>query len=146
MKNILLMFLIGTMTMFSQSSTTVRGVKLTYDKVKKKMTLTTTPKIMYTNDTDMDVKIEINKQFALHMTINGVSYSMTEAYFEHSGHTRDMGWVFISYKPHGCKEVKNNYVFEFTDVKVGEEYILTVSNVCDEKYVTNEQTGSIIIN
>lgn len=138
------MFLIGTMTMFSQTIK-VRGVVLTYDKVKKSMTLTTTPKIMYTNDVDMDVKIEINKEFALHMTINGVSYSITEVYFEHKGHTRDMGWVFITYKPGGCKEIKNNYVFQFTGVEPG-EYILTVSNVCDNKYVTNEQTMSIQIN
>ena len=45
------------------------------------MTLTTTPKIMTTNDTDMDVKIEINKEFALKMTIGGVNYSITEAFF-----------------------------------------------------------------
>jgi len=146
MKNILLMFLIGTTMMFSQSSTTVRGVKLTYDKVKKTMTLTTTPKIMYTNDINMDVKIEIHKEYALHMTINGVNYSMSDAFFEHSGHTRDMGWCFITYKSNGCKEIKKNYVFQFTNIQQGEEYILTVSDVCDNKYVTNEQTGSIIIN
>lgn len=138
------MFLIGTMTMFSQTIK-VRGVVLTYDKIKKTMTLTTTPKIMYTNDTDMDVKIELHKEFALKMTIGGVNYSMTEAYFEHKGHTRDMGWAFITYKPGGCKEIKNNYVFQFTNLEPG-EYILTVSNVCDDKYVTNEQTMSIQIN
>ena len=138
------MFLIGTMTMFSQTIK-VRGVTLTYDKVKKVMTLTTTPKIMYTNDTDMDVKIEINKEFALKMNINGVNYSMVQAFFEHSGHVREMGWCFITYKPIGCKEIKNNYVFQFTNVEPG-EYILTVSDVCDEKYVTNEQTMSIQIN
>jgi hypothetical protein len=116
--------------MFSQT-TKVRGVTLTYDKVKKIMTLTTTPKIMTTNDTDMDVKIEINKEFALKMTIGSVNYSVVEA--------------FMTYKPNGCKEIKNNYVFQFTDVEPG-EYILTVSDVCDNKYVTNEQTMSIQIN
>jgi hypothetical protein len=138
------MFLIGTMTMFSQTIK-VRGVVLTYDKVKKTMTLTTTPKIMYTNDTDMNVKIQINKEFSLQMTINGVNYSVTEPFFEHSGHVREMGWAFETYKPKGCKEIKNNYVFQFTNLEPG-EYILTVSNVCDNKYVTNEQTMSIQIN
>ena len=38
MKKILLMFLIGTMTMFSQTIK-VKGVTLSYDKVKKIMTL-----------------------------------------------------------------------------------------------------------
>lgn len=138
------MFLIGTMTMFSQTIK-VRGVILTYDKVKKVMTLTTTPKIMYTNDADMDVKIEIHKEFALKMTIGGVNYSVTEAFFEHSGHVRDMGWIFMTYKPNGCKEIKKNYVYQFTNVEPG-EYILSVSDVCDGKYVTNEKTMSIQIN
>ena len=144
MKKILLMFLIGTMTMFSQTIK-VRGVTLSYDKLKKTMTLTTTPKIMYTNDTDMDVKIVINREFALSMTIGGVNYSITEPFFEHSGHVREMGWSFSTYKPRGCKEIKNNYVFQFSNLEPG-EYILTVSDVCDNKYVTNEQTMSIQIN
>jgi hypothetical protein len=144
MKKILLMFLIGTMTMFSQTIK-VRGVTLSYDKLKKTMTLTTTPKIMYTNDTDMDVKIVINKEFVLKMTIGGVNYSITEPFFEHSGYVREMGWSFSTYKPRGCKEIKNNYVFQFSNLEPG-EYILTVSDVCDNKYVTNEQTMSIQIN
>jgi hypothetical protein len=100
---------------------------------------------MYTNDADMDVKIVINKEFALKMTIGGVNYSVTEAFFEHSGHVTEMGWNFMTYKPNGCKEIKKNYVYQFTNVEPG-EYILTVSNVCDNKYVTNEQTMSIQIN
>jgi hypothetical protein len=138
------MFLIGTMTMFSQTIK-VRGVVLSYDKVKKTMTLTTTPKIMYTNDTDMDVKIQINKEFSLQMTINGVDYPVTRAFFEHSGHVREMGWSFSTLKPKTCREIKNNYVFQFTNVEPG-EYILTVSDVCDNKYVTNEKSMSIKIN
>lgn len=138
------MFLIGTMTMFSQTIK-VRGVVLSYDKVKKVMTLTTTPKIMTTNDIHSEVKIVINREFALSMTIGGVNYSITEPFFEHSGHVREMGWSFSTYKPRGCKEIKNNYVFQFSNLEPG-EYILTVSDVCDNKYVTNEQTMSIQIN
>lgn len=144
MKKILLMFLIGTMTMFSQTIK-VRGVVLSYDKVKKVMTLTTTPKIMTTNDIHSEVKIVINREFALSMTIGGVNYSITEPFFEHSGHVREMGWSFSTYKPRGCKEIKNNYVFQFSNLEPG-EYILNVSDVCDNKYVTNEQTMSIQIN
>lgn len=144
MNKIILFFLIGTIPIFSQTIK-VRGVILTYDKVKKTMTLTTTPKIMYTNDTDLDVKIVINKEFALKMTIGGVNYSVTEPFFEHSGHVREMGWSFSSYKPRGCKEIKNNYVFQFSNLEPG-EYILTVSDVCDDKYVTNEKSMSIQIN
>ena len=138
------MFLIGTMTMFSQTIK-VRGVVLSYDKVKKIMTLTTTQKIMYTNDVNMDVKIRIDKEFSLKMNINGVDYTTTNSFFEHTGNVRDMGWSFITYKPKNCKEIKTNYVYQFLKVEPG-EYILTVSNVCDDKYVTNEQTMSIQIN
>lgn len=145
MKKILLMFLIGTMTMFSQTIK-VRGVTLSYDKVKKIMTLTTTPKIMYTNDRDMDVKIEINKEFALRMTIGGVNYSVSEPYFEHKGHKEEMFWYFTTTSQIKYTEIKKNYVYQFRGVEPGEEYILTVSNVCDNKYVTNEQTMSIQIN
>ena len=152
MKRLLIMFLLGTLALSAQHKTnpnivktTVRGVVLSYDKTKHIMTLTTTPKVMYTNDTDMDVVIEINKEFALKMVLNGTTFSMTEAYFKHAGHTRDMGWVFITYRPGNCKEIKNNYVFQFTDVNPGEEYILTVSNLCDNKYETNSQNGSIVI-
>lgn len=144
MGKIMLFFLIGTATMFSQT-VNVRGVTLTYDKAKKTLTLTTTRKIMYTNDFDMDVKIKIDKEFYLKINIGGINYSTSDSFFEHSGHVREMGWSFTTYKPEGCREIKKNYIFQFTNVEPG-EYILTVSNVCDEKYVTNEQTMSIQIN
>jgi hypothetical protein len=145
MKKLLIMLLIGT-AMFSQSKTTVRGVTLDYDKVHKVMTLKLTPKSVYTNDTDMDVVIEIHKQFALKMAIGGVTYSMTEPYFKQKGHTRDMGWIFTTIEPSGCIELKKNYTYQFKDIHPGEEYILEVSNVCDDKYTTNSKSGSILIN
>lgn len=144
MKNILVMFLLGTMTIFSQS-TTVRGVTLSYDKVKKIMTLKILPKTMYTNDASMDVNVSIYRDFGIKMIMNGVSHSISKPYFEHVGHTRDMGWFFITHKPSRCKEVKENYIYTFSEIQSDEEYILIVSNVCDDKYVTDEQTGSIII-
>jgi hypothetical protein len=144
MKKILLLFLFGTLTMFSQTIK-VRGVILTYDKVRKVMTLTIPPKTMYTNDSNLDVKVTINKEFTLRMTIGGVNYSMSEPYFEHIGHREEMFWHFTTTSPPKCKEIKNNCIFQFTDVEPC-EYILSVSDVCDEKYVTNEQTMSIKIN
>ena len=144
MKKLLVMLLIGT-AMFSQSKATVRGVTLSYDKVHKVMTLELTPKSVYTNDTDMDVVIEIHKQFALRMTIGVVTYSMTEPYFKQKGHTRDMGWNFSTTTPSRCLTVKENYVYQFKDINPGEEYILEVSNVCDDKYITNKKLVSILI-
>lgn len=145
MKKLLVMLLIGT-AMFSQSKATVRGVTLSYDKVHKVMTLKLTPKSVYTNDTDMDVVIEIHKQFALRMTIGGVVYSMTEPYFKQKGHTRDMGWNFSTTTPLKCLTVKENYVYQFRDISPGEEYILAVSDICDDKYTTNSKSVSILIN
>jgi hypothetical protein len=93
----------------------------------------------------MDVKIEINKEFALRMTIGGVNYSVSEPYFEHKGHKEEMFWYFTTTSQIKYTEIKKNYVYQFRGVEPGEEYILTVSNVCDNKYVTNEQTMSIQI-
>jgi hypothetical protein len=144
MKNIILIFLLGTTMMFSQS-TTVRNVTLSYDKVKKLMTLNILPKTMVTNDTNMDVRIEIYKEVAIKMVINGKTSPISKPYFEHTGHTTDMSSYFYTRGTTQRKQIKKNYIYEFSDVKVGEEYVLIVSNVCDEKYVTNQQTVSIII-
>ena len=144
MKKILFIFLIGTMSMFSQT-TSVRGVTLSYNVTRKVMTLTISPRTMYTNDENLNVRVAINKEFALKMKIGGIDYSMTEPYFEHKGHTRQWGWAFSTISPDKCKEIKKNYVYQFRDVKPGEEYILSVSNVCDDKYVSKEKTGSIQI-
>ena len=145
MKKLLVMLLIGT-AMFSQSKATVRGVTLSYNKVNKIMTLKLTPKSVYTNDTDMDVVIEIHRQFALKIVLGGVTYSMTEPYFKQKGHTRDMGWNFSTTTPLRCITVKENYVYQFKDMNPGEEYILEVSNVCDDKYTTDSKSVSILIN
>ena len=130
---------------YSQNNTTVRGVKLSYDSKKRVMTLTTSHKIMYTNDYDSDVCIEINKGYALKMVMNGITYSMTEPYFKHSGHTREMRWPFSTTQPRGLQTIKENYIYQFSDVQPGEEYVMTVSTICDDKYVTNEEKGSIVI-
>jgi hypothetical protein len=143
MKKILLLFLFGTLTMFSQTIK-VRGIILTYDKVRKVMTLTIPPKTMYTNDSNLDVKVTIDKEFALRMTNGGVNYSMSEPYFEHIGHREEMFWRFTTTSTRKCKEIKKNYVYQFTNVEPG-EYILSVSDVYDRKYVTNEKTMSILI-
>jgi len=138
-----LLFIQGS---YSQNNTTVRGVKLSYDKKKHVMTLTTSHKIMYTNDYDLDVCIELHKGHALKMVMNGITYSMTEPYFKHIGHTREMGWAFSTTQPKGLKTIIENYIYQFSDIQPGEEYIITVSNVCDDEYISSEEKGSIVIN
>ena len=139
------MFLLGTITMFSQSTTTVRDVTLSYNKVKKVMTLNILPKTMNTDDVNMNIKIEIHKGYSLKMIVNGESRSISKSYFEHTGHTLGVCWYFYTRSTTRYKEIKEDYVYEFSNVRTGEEYILTVSNISDDKYVTNEQTDSIII-
>lgn len=131
--------------MFSQSTTTVRGVTLCYDKIHKTMTIQLTPQSVHTNDPDMDVNIEIHKQFAIKMVVQGTTYSVTEPYFQQKGHTTAMGSSFSTIRPRGCKVLKINYIYQFTDIQLGEEYILVVSNVCDGKYTTDNNSGSVVI-
>jgi hypothetical protein len=144
MKKILLMFLIGTMTMFSQT-TKVRGVTLTYDKVKKNMILSIPEKTMVVEDRDTEVRITIDKEFSLKMMINGLPVSVSNEYFLHEGRVIDGLWTFFTIKTTECKEIKMNYIYQFPNVKPG-EYILTVSDVCDGKWETNEKNMSIIVN
>lgn len=144
MKKILIMFLLGTMTMFSQS-TTIRGVNLKYDKVKKTMTLSINPKTMYTDDIDLEVSIEIYLNFILTSTQDGVTSILNKPYFSHKGHMREMGWFFMTLKPGDSKMIEEYYVYRFYNIRPNNEYILVVKNVCNDKFVTEEETSSIII-
>ena len=146
MKKLLPILLLGTLSMFSQSTTTVRGVTLSYDKIHKTMTIQLTPQSVYTNDPDMDINVEIHKQFAIKMVVQGNTYLLTEPYFQQRGHTTTMSHSFSTIRPRGCKVIKTNYTYQFTNIQLGEEYILVVSNICDGKYTTDNNSGSIVIN
>jgi hypothetical protein len=145
MKKLLVLLLLTT-TMFSQSKVTVKGVTLSYNKAQNIMTLVISPKSVYTDDKDMDVIVEVYKQFALKTVINEVTYPLTEPYFKQKGHIRKIGWSFIAVKPQGCVVVKLNYVYQFINIEPGDEYILNVSNLCDGKYRSNDKLKSIVIN
>lgn len=139
------MFLLGTATIFPQS-TTVRGITLSHNKVKKTMTLTIPKAITFTNVNGVDINIEIHKEV---MIINGENKSITEPYFKRTGHEDDMGWFFITHRPNTSeeiKEIKDKHIYVFYNIENGEEYILSVSDVCDNKYITKLETGSLIIN
>ena len=147
------MFLIGTLSLSAQKKTnfnivktSVRGVVLSYNKVRKIMTITIPRETMRTSDPDMYVLVELNKEFSLKLIINDVPISMNEVFFKQEGHFDDYHWAFYTTRPGNCKEIKKNSVYQFTDIEIGEEYILSVSNLCDNKYETDLKTGSIIIN
>lgn len=146
MKKLLLILLLTTSIIFSQDKVDINGITLAYNNNLKVLTLVISPASVYTNDSDMDVNIEIHRRYLLRALIDGNIYAMTEPYFQHKGHTKEMGWSFNTTRPYNSKIINSNYIFQFEDLIEGEEYILEVSNVCDNKHVTNKKSVSILIN
>jgi hypothetical protein len=143
MKKLLVMLLFST-AMFSQTIK-VRGVTLSYDKVHKTIILIIPEKLMRVYDIGNEVKVMINKQYSLRMIINGMDVATYSEYFLHQGHSYENMWMFSTIQPDNCIEVKRNYVYKFTNVQ-SNEYILQVSNICDNKWESNQQNYSIIVN
>jgi len=144
MKKVLVMLLIGT-AMFSQSKTTVRGVTMSYDKVTKVLILDIPQQSVYTNDSNIDVGIEIHKQYVLKVVVNGITRTATDPYFQQIGHTGDRGCLFSTTRPYGCSVIKRNYKYKFTHVVLGDEFILEVSTISEGKYTSNIQSGTLLI-
>lgn len=154
MKKLILMFFIGTLSLVAQhknksniAKIVVRGVVLSYNKTDKIMSLYAKNSVFTTNDPNMKVKIEVYRNFSLKMVMdNGVTESLHESFFTHEGYFYDDFWAFFTIRPSYCVEITSNTKFEFKNVDRNAEYILSVSDICDDKYETNIKTGSIIIN
>ena len=144
---ILIIFLLGIITTFAQT-TKVKGVTLSYNKKEKTMTLFIQDNVFkYPDNSDLETEIKIRKNFEISMTINGQEYVVTDPYtnyFYIEGSRLPMFYSFITEKPGNCTIVKEFKIYKFTKVEPG-EYILVVSKVCDDKYVEEKSTGSIII-
>ena len=155
MKKIIILFLLIafqlTMHAQIQKSNTINidGVELSYNKIKKTMTLVVKPAIMQTNDYGMYTLIKISKSAELRIIINGEVISSTESYFSLEGHMLDSFWAFTTHKPYNCIDTFSPITkigkYTFHDINQGDEYILSVSNLCDGKYETNYKSKSIII-
>jgi hypothetical protein len=147
MKKLLIMLLF-TMTTFAQTTTPIKGVTLTYNRKTKTMLLSMSDKtFLVADNSDLDTEVKIVREYELTMKINGVEYSMTEPYFWTYGYRHDMSWFFITNRPGNCKSISKNgidYNYKFSDVVPG-EYILIVTTRCDEKYVVNKLSTSLII-
>lgn len=145
---ILIIFLLGIITTFAQTTTKVMGTTLTYDQKNKTMLLSMTDTTFLVGDnSDLDTEVKIVREYDLSMKINGVEYSMTEPYFMTYGYRHDMSWFFITERPENCKSISKNgidYTYKFSNVQPG-EYILIVTRRCDEKYVIKKLSGSIIV-
>jgi hypothetical protein len=144
MKKLSLIFFFIFSIGFSQSKINVRGVTLSYNQQKRVMTLVIPEKLMKTTDPDAEVRIRILEEYSLTMVINGQEYTMTDEFFLREGRIYDSGWTYLTIRPGYCKEVKANYVYEFSHLQAS-EYILEVSDVCDNRWVTNKKSQSITI-
>jgi hypothetical protein len=147
MNKILIIFLLGIVTTFAQT-TKVMGTTLTYNKKTKTMLLSMSDTtFLVSNNSDLDTEVKIVREYDLTMKINGVEYSMTEPYFWTYGYRHDMFWAFTTERPANCKSISKSgidYTYKFSNVVPG-EYILIVTRRCDEKYVLKRLSGSIIV-
>jgi hypothetical protein len=145
---ILIIFLLGVITTFAQTTTKVMGTTLTYDQKNKTMSLFMSDKTFLVGDeSGLDTEVKIVREYDLSMKINGLEYSMTEPYFSTYGYRHDMSWFFITERAENCKSTSKNgidYTYKFSNVQPG-EYILVVTRRCDEKYVEQKLSGSIIV-
>ena len=147
----LVLMLIGTITMFPQS-TNIKGTSLKYDKEEKTMTLTIDPKTMTVNDYDLEVSVEIFENFFVTSYIDG-SLIWGKPIFSRKGHIKGMDLSYVTVLPEGIfylvdsynmKMLKEDYVYKFNYVKPN-EYYLVVKNICDDKYITDEEVGLMIV-
>jgi hypothetical protein len=146
-KKILVLFLLGTLSVLGQT-TKVGGVTFSYDKKTDTMKLLVPQKLMTSEDQDWQKQIRISKEYELSMTINGQEVTVSETFYYSCGryyHTGSEGTYFF---PPCDKCVYHTITPESFTLKYPPkgEYIITVSDVCDEKWVTNKKTGSLIIN
>ena len=148
MNKILIIFLLGIITTFAQTTTKVMGSKLTYNPKNKTMLLSMSDTTFLVGDnSDLDTEIKIVREYDLTMKINGIEYSMTEPYFMTYGYRHSMSWAFTTERPDNCKSINKygiDYGYKFSNVQPG-EYILIVTRRCDEKYVIKRLSGSIIV-
>jgi hypothetical protein len=146
----IVLMLIGTITMFPQS-TTIKGTSLKYDKEEKTMTLTIDPKTMTVNDDDLTVSVEIFENFFVTSYIDG-SLIWGKPIFSRKGHIRGMELRYVTILPEGTFilvdsyniMIKEYYVYQFNYVKPN-EYFLVVRTLCDNKYVTDEEVGLMTV-
>ena len=147
----IVLMLIGTITMFPQS-TTVKGTSLKYDKEEKTMTITIDPKTMTVDDYDLEVSVEIFENFFVTSYIDG-SLIWGKPIFSRKGHIIGMDLSYVTVLPEGIfylvdsynmKMLKEDYVYKFNYVKPN-EYYLVVKNICDDKYITDEEVGLMTV-
>ena len=141
---LILFLLVGLM--FGQT-TKVGGVTFSYDKKTDTMKLLVPKDLFTSEDKDWQKQIRISKDYELSMTINGKEVTMSETFYYSCGRDYRTGSEGTYYFPNCGKCVYHAITTESFSLKYPPkgEYVISVSDICDEKWVTNKHTGSIII-
>lgn len=143
---LILLFLAGTM--FGQNTIKVNGVVFSYDKKTDTMKLLVPKDLMDSEDPDWKKEIRISKEYELNMTINGQEITVSDVFYYSCGRNYRTGSIGTYHFPNCDECVYHAITTESFSLKYPPkgEYIITVSDVCDEKWRTNSKTASIIIN
>ena len=143
---LILLFLVGAM--FGQNTIKVGGVVFSYDKKTDTMKLLVPKDLMTSEDPDWQKQIMISKEYELTMTINGKEVTVSDTFYYSRGRDYRTGSEGTYYFPDCDKCEYRAITTESFLLKYPPkgEYILSVSDICDGKWVTNKKSGSIIIN
>jgi hypothetical protein len=142
-----LLLFFATISMVAQS-VTVKGVILSYDKKTDTMTLTVPEALVTSEDEGFNKQIEIFKDNIVTMSINGDKKVISKPFYGIFGRSYQGGSEFIYFFPQESTTIYKSLggsSCKFIHPPKG-ELILSVKDVCDNKYVSNAGTGSITIN
>lgn len=142
-----LLLFFATISMVAQT-VTVKGVTLSYDKNTNIMRLTVPESLVTSEDPNFKKQIEIFRDAIVTMEVNGKKQVVSKPFYAISGRNYKGGSEFVylfSVKSSTTYESLGGSNCKFTNPPKG-EFILSVKDVCDNKHITNDGTGSIIIN
>ena len=139
----ILLFLVGVM--FGQTTTKVGGVSFSYDNKTDTMKLLVPDSVMTSENSNWQKEIRILKEYK--QIINNQEV-IGDTFYYACGRNYNTGSEFTYYFPECDKcvyQVTSTNLFILKYPPKG-NYIITVSDVYDEKWRTNSKTGFIIIN
>ena len=143
--SVLLFF--ATISMVAQS-VTVKGVTLSYDKKTDTMTLTVPEAVVTSEDKGFNKEIEIFKEDVVTTSTNGKGQVVSKPFYSIFGRSYKGGSEFTYLFPQESTTIYKSLggsSCKFIHPPKG-EFILSVKDVCDNKYVTNSGAETIIIN
>jgi len=143
--SVLLFF--ATISMVAQT-VTVKGVTLSYDKNTDAMTLMVPKELVTTKDPNFKKQIEIFRDAIVTMEVNGEKKIVSKPFYAISGRNYKGDSIFVysfSVKSTTTYESLGDSSCKFIHPPKG-EFILNVKDIDDNKIITNDGVGSIVIN